>query len=547
MSMLLEALKKAALEKKGRLDQKTALSNLAEAHKRELDEKVKHPSPPESILDTLAEETSSAEENAPEEPEQNKPDIIHDLSDEIDLSLVDQEIESDDLTSSESSLQSNTLEVDYTPEPEQSPEHQQKQEDEPTIVEDEPPTQEIEEQAKIDEPQAESEETLISKQTEESKEDLIASIVADALAQTEDKKQELTLNVAEDKSQTKEAFSQLIEKGKMREKVQNRRLVIISSSLVFISITLGVLYYYFLSANESDFLVRPYTPKVPVYDESQSEPSETEIQISEQGSESESESVPNEIESTTLESKTLIPNSSISTDKSANSTKPNTVPKKQQAKPSVQAKPAAKKAKPSPSIITMDPLPETIQKAYFAYQNGNYELAMENYQQAYSHSPHNKDVLLGLAATSVQLDRAEDALLYYQQVLKNNPKEPTAMAGLLSVTSLQANDPQVESRLSNLIYDNPNDAHLYFLMGNLYQTQKNWAAANTQFAKAVSLEMHNSNYLYNLAISYDQLGQTIAALHYYQQAYRLAQSGHANFSKKNLSARIEALIQINSE
>src|SRR5690606_21618282 len=71
----------------------------------------------------------------------------------------------------------------------------------------------------------------------------------------------------------------------------------------------------------------------------------------------------------------------------------------------------------NPNIIRLDPLPENIQKAYSAYNLGDYEEAEKLYRQAYTLAPQNTDVLLGLAACSIKLNKSEDALLYYKQVL----------------------------------------------------------------------------------------------------------------------------------
>src|SRR5690606_1197663 len=107
----------------------------------------------------------------------------------------------------------------------------------------------------------------------ESQEDLIASIVADALAQTEEKAEVFIVDTPKSNEHTKAALSQLIQKSKTRERAQNRRLLVIFSSLFVVSVSLGALYYYFLNIEDSAFLVAPGTaPALGTTPDMQSDP-----------------------------------------------------------------------------------------------------------------------------------------------------------------------------------------------------------------------------------------------------------------------------------
>jgi len=185
-------------------------------------------------------------------------------------------------------------------------------------------------------------------------------------------------------------------------------------------------------------------------------------------------------------------------------------------------------------------------EAYQALEAGRLDAAQRGYQQLLRAEPRNVDALLGLAAIAAQQGDNENATKHYARILEIEPRNSYAQAGLLSVTG--AADPlAAESRLKQLIAREPS-AYLYFTLGNLYADQKQWAAAQSAYFQAHTLEPANPDYAYNLAVGLEHLNQPRPALGFYRQAVKLAQArGSANFSVPGAQSRIGALEKLGAE
>ena len=65
---------------------------------------------------------------------------------------------------------------------------------------------------------------------------------------------------------------------------------------------------------------------------------------------------------------------------------------------------------------------------------------------------------------------------------------------------------------------NPDDAQLNFSLANIFAQQNNWKAAQKHYFNAWKQDSDNADYIYNLAVSLDQLSKQ-------QQALSLAADG----------------------
>lgn len=187
---------------------------------------------------------------------------------------------------------------------------------------------------------------------------------------------------------------------------------------------------------------------------------------------------------------------------------------------------------------TINPLAS---QAYLAWQQGKFEQAQALYTALLQQQPSNTDALLGLAAIAAQRNQPDQAVRYYSNVLRLDPHNPTAQAGLINLAD--AADPQATGpRLRQLVASEPGSAALSYALGNHYSRNGNWQAAEEAYFAAVGNDPEHPDYVYNLAVSLDHLGQSSQALGYYQQALRLAtQRGHGSFDIDQVKARIQAL------
>ncbi|MFL9611389.1 hypothetical protein ACKF11_15025 [Methylobacillus sp. Pita2] len=226
----------------------------------------------------------------------------------------------------------------------------------------------------------------------------------------------------------------------------------------------------------------------------------------------------------------------------ATSSRANTM--QQQALPQVFGEPPKEPAN-SHVLVTRNRPAVTVNQhvldAYQAFNRGDDAAAQQAYRQALQADVRNIDALLGMAAIAARQGRQQDAVGWYQQVLQVEPRNGMAQAALLDLQG-QADPLNSETRLKNLISQQPEAAYLHAALGNHYADQGQWPLAQQSYFQAHHLDAANPEYVFNLAVSLDQLGKSSLALQYYQQAQALlAGKDSPSVNQAQLAARIRQL------
>ena len=186
---------------------------------------------------------------------------------------------------------------------------------------------------------------------------------------------------------------------------------------------------------------------------------------------------------------------------------------------------------------TPDKLHPLLLRAYEAWRSGNLAAAKRDYERVLRSDSRNRNALLGLGAIAVREGRWDDASERYTVLLRLNPRDSIAQAGLISVH--ENVDPlRGESQIKILLRDEPVASHLHFTLGNMYAEQNRWGEAQSAYFDAYRLQSGNPDYAYNLAVSLDQLGKAAAAAGYYRQALELAAENGAVFDQPSVRDRL---------
>ena len=184
----------------------------------------------------------------------------------------------------------------------------------------------------------------------------------------------------------------------------------------------------------------------------------------------------------------------------------------------------------------------TLREAWIAFQAADYAHAESLYREVQGADAHNVDALLGLAAIAWRSGREQEAQSLYKSVLEADPKNSAAVAALSTLPAGASADGDTgnETRLKNMLREQPDAAQLHFALGLQYVSAGRWPEAQQAFFEAVRNEPVNADYAYNLAVSLDQLGQGPAAAAYYERALTLA-NGSALFDAAAARQRLDSL------
>lgn len=179
--------------------------------------------------------------------------------------------------------------------------------------------------------------------------------------------------------------------------------------------------------------------------------------------------------------------------------------------------------------------------AFRAYERGDYAAAETAYRRALELAPRHPNALQGLAAILQRTGRVRESLQFYEMLLAVDPGNPAAAAALLAERGGAA-PAAGESDVKLLIQQHPESAPLQFALGALLAGQSRWADARHAFDQAVRLDAGNADYLFNLAVSLEHLGQNAEARYFYESALDAA-GATSTLDLDVVIARIEKLTQ----
>jgi len=188
-----------------------------------------------------------------------------------------------------------------------------------------------------------------------------------------------------------------------------------------------------------------------------------------------------------------------------------------------------------------DPVGDTLESAWLAYEAGRYDEAKRLYSDVLLIERNNRDARLGLAAIAVIEKDTQTARQIYQSLLKLDPRDPIATAAITSLRSDESAVKQDENYLLSMIEKNPKDPHLNSALGNVYAQQGRWKLAQQQYFNAWQQDTENADYIFNLAVSMDQLSKPQQAVSFYRDSLEKANDKQVSFSREAVQKRIVEL------
>ena len=212
---------------------------------------------------------------------------------------------------------------------------------------------------------------------------------------------------------------------------------------------------------------------------------------------------------------------------------------------SVKKKSAYPISKPiyKPVLVKVNKTKIALSEAYSAYELGQLELSQQKFSEVLSLEPKNITAMIGLGGIATSKGQYYVAMDYYQQALNVEPNSLEVYEAIANLSpNIKLNSDWNDS-LKNMATIYPDSAALQFALGNLYASSNDWLAAQESYFNAYSLDMNNPDFAVNLAISLDQLGKYALAGQYYTQALALAGSKKVNFIVLDIKNRLISIRQ----
>ena len=208
--------------------------------------------------------------------------------------------------------------------------------------------------------------------------------------------------------------------------------------------------------------------------------------------------------------------------------------------------PVARTAAPAPVrvFIAKAQTAGALDAAYGQLGQGNFVAAEAGYQRALAKNPGEIDAMIGLAYIARQQGRRDDALDYYQRVLRLQASHPVAMSGVLEV-SAEGDARLAASRARELAERNPDSPAALATLGGMLAREGRIGEAQQANFRALSLEPANAFHAYNLAVALDRLHKTAQAATYYERAIALGKgltsAEQANFPSSTAESRLSQI------
>jgi tetratricopeptide (TPR) repeat protein len=191
-----------------------------------------------------------------------------------------------------------------------------------------------------------------------------------------------------------------------------------------------------------------------------------------------------------------------------------------------------------------DPVGEALDTAWLAYESGDYPEAKKSYHEVLNIEDNNRDALLGLGAIAVIEKNKLMARDIYLSLLKQNPRDPIATAALTSLHSDKSSLKSDEKYILSMLQKNPDAPHLNFALGNIYAQQNKWKSAQQHYFNAWQHDKENADYIFNLAVSMDQLSKQQQAINFYKDSLHKSINKQVSFSREAVKKRINELSEL---
>ncbi len=172
------------------------------------------------------------------------------------------------------------------------------------------------------------------------------------------------------------------------------------------------------------------------------------------------------------------------------------------------------------SATNASPNPEgKISAASRALELGRYQAALEMFDDLYKTNKRDERILMGRAVALQKLDRNDEAIKVYDELLTLNPASPEVMTNMLGLVRKQYPSAALQ-RLVELRQRYPNNAVVAAQTGLANAGVGNFDEGLRYLGIAAGLEPENPKHPFNMAVIAERMGKADLAVTYYERALK---------------------------
>lgn len=195
-------------------------------------------------------------------------------------------------------------------------------------------------------------------------------------------------------------------------------------------------------------------------------------------------------------------------------------------------------------VVTINVTKSQLANGYEAYSAGNYSKAAADFEKVLQSEPTNLNALMGLGAIAVVNNQYAKAVANYEKVLAKEPNNLNALEAIANLSGLVPLNEEWNKQLFTMAEIHSQSAVLQNAVGNVHAKHQDWLKAQQSYFNAYANSPQNPDYMMNLAVSYDYLGEYGLAAQYYTQALGYASQANVNFNVEQVKSRLISLKQL---
>lgn len=152
-----------------------------------------------------------------------------------------------------------------------------------------------------------------------------------------------------------------------------------------------------------------------------------------------------------------------------------------------------------------------------ALELDRYDAALDLFDRLYAKNKRDPRILMGRAIAQQKTGKTDVAIMTYEELLKIQPNNTEAIVNMMGL--IQSTYPEVAlRRLSDLQLKYPNNDVIVAQLGMAFANSGSTNEAIRALTTAASINPHNAQHLYNIAVVSDRAGNKTQAIKYYEDA-----------------------------